>query len=367
MDLIKNFFLNLILVFNQDTLGISLANILVILFFLIFALIIRGVIAKLLVKKIKRLVSKTVNDIDDKLFDSLLPPLKLLPMVVVFLSITLYFEIDSTLGLYFKKINNTLSTVFVFWIIHQSLDLFSNIFKKLENLLSKALVLWIVKSIKYLIIFLGIVAVLEVWGIKIGPVIAGLGLFGVAVALGAQDLFKNLISGIMILMEKRFQIGDVINVLGHTEGTVEQIGFRSTLIRKFDSTPITIPNYLFAESPILNYSNRFKRRINWIIGLEYNSTLDQIKNFTVIINEYIKKNKNFVVDENYKSFVRLDKFNDSSIDILIYCFTSTNDWDKFLETKEELASKIKNVVEELGLNFAFPSISIYNEKAGQNS
>ena len=155
--------------------------------------------------------------------------------------------------------------------------------------------------------------------------------------------------------------------MGHTEGTVEQIGFRSTLIRKFDSTPITIPNYLFAESPILNYSNRFKRRINWIIGLEYNSTLDQIKNFTVIINEYIKKNKNFVVDENYKSFVRLDKFNDSSIDILIYCFTSTNDWDKFLETKEELASKIKNVVEELGLNFAFTSISIYNEKAGQNS
>ena len=187
-----------------------------------------------------------------------------------------------------------------------------------------------------------------------------------AVALGAQDLFKNLISGIMILMEKRFQIGDVINVLGHTEGTVEQIGFRSTLIRKFDQHQLQYLT-ICLRSLNIKLSNRFKRRINWIIGLEYNSTLDQIKNFTVIINEYIKKNKNFVVDENYKSFVRLDKFNDSSIDILIYCFTSTNDWDKFLETKEELASKIKNVVEELGLNFAFPSISIYNEKAGQNS
>ena len=93
-------------------------------------------------------------------------------------------------------------------------------------------------SIRYLIIFLGIVAVLEIWGIKIGPVIAGLGLLGVAVALGAQDLFKNLISGIIVLLEKRFKIGDVINVPGHTEGTVEQIGFRSTLIRMFDSTPI---------------------------------------------------------------------------------------------------------------------------------
>ena len=210
--------------------------------------------------------------------------------------------------------------------------------------------------------FLGSVAVLEVWGIKIGPVIAGLGLFGVAVALGAQDLFKNLISGIMILLEKRFHIGDVINVPGHTEGTVEHIGFRSTLIRKFDSTPITIPNYIFAEAPILNYTNRTNRRINWIIGLEYNSKLEQIKNFTNAVDSYIKESNDFIVNQNFKSFVRLDKFNDSSIDILVYCFTSTNDWDEFLEIKERLAINIKNFTENEGLNFAFPSRSIYIEK-----
>ena len=229
-------------------------------------------------------------------------------------------------------------------------------------MLSKALVLWIVRSLRYLVIFLGIVATLETWGIKIGPVIAGLGLFGVAVALGAQDLFKNLISGIMILLEKRFHIGDVISVPGHTEGTVEHIGFRSTLIRKFDSTPITIPNYIFAEAPILNYSNRKNRRINWLIGLEYNSTLDQIKSLTDHISNYIKDSQDFIVNDNFKSFVRLDKFNDSSIDILIYCFTSTNDWDKYLEIKEKLAMTIKQKVEDLGLNFAFPSQSIYIEK-----
>ena len=222
--------------------------------------------------------------------------------------------------------------------------------------------MWVVRSLKYLIIFLGIVAVLEVWGIKIGPVIAGLGLFGVAVALGAQDLFKNLISGIMILLEKRFHIGDVINVPGHTEGTVEHIGFRSTLIRKFDSTPITIPNYIFAEAPILNYTNRTNRRINWIVGLEYSSTLDQIKNLTEFLRNYLIQSEDFTVNENYKAFVRLDKFNDSSIDILIYCFTSTNDWEKFLEIKEKLAMEIKRKVEELNLNFAFPSQSIYIEK-----
>ena len=362
MEIFQNFYEQIKSVINDGVFGINLIDIGVILFAIICSLLLRGVFANILVSRVKLLVLKTGNKIDDNLFDALLPPFKLLPIVLVFLAITLYFDVQSTLGLYFQKINKTLSTVFVFWLIHQALIPFSIIFKQLEKLLTKALVQWIISSLKYLVIFLGIVAVLDVWGIKIGPVIAGLGLFGVAVALGAQDLFKNLISGIMILLEKRFHIGDVINVPGHTEGTVEHIGFRSTLIRKFDSTPISIPNYIFAEAPILNYSSRTNRRINWIIGLEYNSTVDQIKKLTDFISNYINTSDDFIVNQDYQTFVRLDKFNDSSIDILVYCFTSTNDWSTFLEIKENLAINIKSKVEEIGLNFAFPSSSIYIEK-----
>ena len=362
MQIFENFFFNISSVVDNGVFGISLSDLFVILISIIFALLIRSIFAKIIVSKLKRVVKKTTTEVDDSLYDALIPPFKLLPVVLAFLIVTLYFQIDSTLGLYFQKINNTLATIFVFWLIHQALIPFSNIFSKLEKVLTKALVLWIVRSLKYLIIFLGIVAVLEVWGIKIGPVIAGLGLFGVAVALGAQDLFKNLISGIMILLEKRFHLGDVISVPGHVEGVIEHIGFRSTLIRKFDTTPISIPNYIFAEAPILNYTNRTNRRINWIIGIEYSSTLDQIKNFTNSIKNYIENNKDFIVNENFKAFVRLDKFNDSSIDILVYCFTNTNDWDEFLKIKERLAINIKNFTENEGLNFAFPSRSIYIEK-----
>ena len=91
--------------------------------------------------------------------------------------------------------------------------------------------------------------------------------------LGAQDLFKNLISGIMILMEKRFTVGDVILVSGEVEGVVEQIGFRSTLVRRFDSTPVMVPNYKFAEQSVTNYTRRHHRRIRWLIGLEYRTTI----------------------------------------------------------------------------------------------
>jgi len=348
-------------ILNIKLLDLSLGFYILFVLSFLFIFLINQFFAKIIVSKIAKIVRKTGTKIDDQLFDSLIPPLKFLPIVILFYILNIFLNENFVLISYLEKINITLTSIFIFWFLYRSLIPLSIFFKKLENILSKALVSWIVNSISYLIIFLGIVAILETWGIKIGPIIAGLGLLGVAVALGAQDLFKNLISGIMILMEKRFHIGDVINLPGHTEGTVEHIGFRSTLIRKFDSTPISIPNYIFAEAPLLNYSNRTNRRINWIVGLEYNSKLEQIKNFTDNISMYIENSEDFIVNENFKSFVRLDKFNDSSIDILIYCFTSTNDWESFLKIKENLAIKIKQEVENLNLGFAFPSQSIYIE------
>ena len=164
----------------------------------------------------------------------------------------------------------------IFWSIHQIVEPVSFLVKQIENLLSKDLLNWILKAFK-IIIFIQITSsVLELWGIKIGPIIAGLGLFGVAVALGAQDLFKNLISGILVLVEKRFKVGDWIYVEGIIEGVVERIGFRSTVIRKFDKFLAIIPNFQFAEKAVVNNSETTNRRIDWLIGLEYRSTADQL-------------------------------------------------------------------------------------------
>ena len=168
MSLINKFYTQIKNVLEEGVFGVSLYDLSIILFAILFALFIRGIFAKLIVLKLKKIIRKTSNNLDDKLFDALIPPFRLLPIVLVFLAITLYFDIQSTLGLYLQKINNTLSTIFVFWLIHQTLVPLSNFFHKLETVLTKALVLWIVRSLKYLIIFLGIVAVLEVWGIKIG-------------------------------------------------------------------------------------------------------------------------------------------------------------------------------------------------------
>ena len=362
MEIINKFQDLISTTFKAGSFGLSFVEIITILSVFVISLIIRSAFAKIIVSKIKRIVKKTGNNVDDQLFNALISPLKLLPVIFVFIFISLYIKIDSQLGFYFEKINRTLATIFVFWFIHQALLPLSQAFQKLEEHLSKALVIWLTRSLKYLIIFLGIVAVLEIWGIKIGPVIAGLGLFGVAVALGAQDFFKNLISGILIIMEKRFQLGDVIEVPGHAIGTVEHIGFRSTLIRQFDTTSISLPNYMFSDSAILNYSQRKYRRINWIVGLTYDTATENLKKICHLIEDHIRNNKDFIVNDEYQVFVRIEKFNDSSIDILIIAYTKTNDWQEYLEIKEKLALTIKNIVENNQSSFAFPSTSIYVEK-----
>lgn len=198
------------------------------------------------------------------------------------------------------------------------------------------------------------------WGIKIGPIIAGLGLFGVAVALGAQDLFKNLISGILVLVEKRFKIGDWILVEGIIEGIVEKIGFRSTVIRKFDKSLAIIPNFQFAENAVINVSQTTNWLISWFITLQYDTTVDQLKTIRNQIEEHINQNKDF--DISIGVAVRVDKFSDSSIDMYVRCFSKTNEWEEWLSVKEKLALEIKQIVEKNGASFAFPSQSIYVEK-----
>ena len=213
-----------------------------------------------------------------------------------------------------------------------------------------------------MILILGLAAVLEIWGIKIGPVIAGLGLFGVAVALGAQDLFKNLISGILVLVERRFQVGDWIYVEDVIEGTVESIGFRSTVVRRFDKSLATIPNFQFAENAVINNTQITNRRISWVIGLEYRTTSEQLNNIKKEILNYIKSDKDFKTSDDVLLSVKIDQFAASSIDIKLICFTKTSNFKEWLNIKDKLAVEIKNIVERNKASFAFPSTSIYVEK-----
>ena len=341
--------------------GINVSEIVIgLLIFLLFY-VLRRLFARFLINKLSKIVLKSANKLDDTIIDVIEGPLKFLPVVIGFFIASSYIDFSIQIQNFIDLINRSLITIFIFWLLHQLVIPFSFVITKFEEKLSKPLVDWTLRGLKILIFILGVVAILELWGIKVGPVIAGLGLFGVAVALGAQDLFKNLISGIMILMERRFTIGDVIFVSGEVEGVVEQIGFRSTLVRRFDSTPVMVPNYKFAEQSVTNHTRRHHRRIRWLIGLEYRTTINQLQKIRDELTKLIENDNDYAKNENTSYFVRIDSFSDSSIDMLVQTFTVTNDWGEYLKIKEKLAVKIIEIVESNKAGFAFPSQSIYVE------
>ena len=360
MGIFETFSALFVEVWKKGILGVDIFQILIGLGIFLIFLLFRGFISKIIINRLKKIAKKTTNKLDDTFVQAMEGPARFFPIVIGFFIASYYLDFSPESQSFIDNVNKSLITILIFWLIHQFIQPVSYLLGGLEKLLTKELIGWIVKAFKILIIILGAAAVLELWGIKIGPIIAGLGLFGVAVALGAQDLFKNLISGILVLVEKRFKVGDWILVENIIEGIVERIGFRSTVVRKFDRSAAIIPNFQFAENAVINVSQTTNWIISWIINLQYDSTVDQLKTITNEIEDYIKKNEDYKPELGYA--VRVDKFADSSIDMYVRCFTKTDDWDEWLAVKERLAIQIKQIVEKNGASFAFPSQSIYVEK-----
>ena len=360
MDVLNNFKSLFLSVWEKGILGIDFFQILIGLGIFLLFLIFRGLISRLIIKKLEIISKRTTNKLDDTFVKSMMGPARFLPIVLGVFFASYYMSFSDDMRDFVDNLNRTLITILIFWIIHQIIEPISYILSGLDKILTRELIGWIIKSLKILIFILGAAAVLELWGIKIGPIIAGLGLFGVAVALGAQDLFKNLISGILVLVEKRFRMGDWIRVDGIIEGVVEKIGFRSTVIRKFDKSLAIIPNFQFAENAVINVSQTTNWLISWIITLQYDTTVDQLKTIRNQIEEHINKSEDF--DQSIGVAVRVDKFADSSIDMYVRCFSKTNSWNEWLKVKENLALSIKQIVETNKASFAFPSQSIYVEK-----
>ncbi len=220
---------------------------------------------------------------------------------------------------------------------------------------------WLIRLGKAIVGVLGAAAVLKVWDIDLGPALTGMGVLGAGVALAAQDLFRNLIAGFTNMSERRFQVGEWIKVEGIVEGIVERAEFRSTLIRRFDMAAVQVPNADLANSVMTNFSRMPHRRIYWKIGVVYSATEAQLEKIRDEIEKFIIESDDFLPPDEATCFVRVDSFGESSIDLLVYCFTKSPTYADFLDAKERLVLKIKNVVEHAGASFAFPSRSIYVE------
>lgn len=349
-------------VWENGVYGIDIAQIVVAISIFVAFLIFRGVFTKLVLERLRGWAGKTETRMDDKIVEALIPPIRFIPIIM-----GLFFALESVdlpegVGNFIDTVIRSLIAFTLFWGLYRALTPIGHLLSGLRRMLSNTLVDWLFKVLKVLTIFLGAAVILELWGIEIGPLLAGLGLFGAAIALGAQDVFKNLIGGLTIIAEKRFHPGDWIKVDGIVEGTVEKVGFRSTMVRRFDKAPVHVPNSQLADVAVTNFSRMTYRRIYWLIGVEYKTTKEQLETVVNDLRDYIMNNDDFVKEQGLATFVHVDSFNSSSIDIMLYCFTHTKVWGEWLAIKEKLAYKVKEIVEEkAGTGFAFPSRTIYVE------
>lgn len=212
--------------------------------------------------------------------------------------------------------------------------------------------------LKAITVCFAIVMVISELGFNINGLLTGLGVGGLAVSLATQDTLKNLVSGFVIIFDKPFDVGDLIET-SDFKGTVEDITMRSTRIRKLDDSVIIVPNSVLSDSLITNYARLTRKLVEFKVGLLYSTPEKDLKSCEKDIKEYLLNNE--LVDSQTVR-VRFSEFEDSSINILIRCYINTTDIEIYYSFIEELNFKIKNIVEKYNTDFAFPTRSIFIEK-----
>jgi len=353
-----NYLHKLIDFLNIQILSLPLYKIFIAFFMLFLFLVFRKAFTVYILKFFKMLTRKTKTDIDDKIFKAVKEPLKFLFIIGGIYFFCYFLEIEGEVLIHIIK---GLLIFDVFWALFNTINVFED---KVYHFIgkygraSREMASFIIKITKVLIISLGVISLLQEFGINVTGFLASLGLGGLAFALAAKDTAANIFGGIAILTDNIFKIGEWVKI-GNAEGTVEDIGMRTTKIRAFDKRLIIVPNAVIANSNVENFSRREKRRVVMRIGLTYNTPVDVIKEIVEEIRNMLLNHPEIAKDESL--LIYFDEYEDSSLSIFCYFFTNTAVWKEYLRIKEDINLKIKEIIEKYPTDFAFPSNSIYFE------
>ena len=364
LDIVSAFVRPVADIWQTDVLGLRVGTVVAAVLVLAACLLLRGVFTRVVVRRLARWAERTESRLDDEAVAALEPPLRFLPLVIGLFLAKAILPFAGLAERIADDLLRSLAVFVLFWALYRLAEPLRGLAARVEEKIGAEVVDWTVRGLKIAFVAIGAITVLEIWGIEVAPILAGLGLIGVAVALGAQDLFRNLIAGLLIIGERRLAHGEWIKIDGGVEGTVEAIGFRSTRVRQFDKAPIYVPNSKLSDTAVVNYTRMTHRRIYWMIGVEYRTTVEQLRRIRDGIETFLLEDDAFAQPPEVPTFVRIDRFSDSSIDIMVYCFTVTTSWGEWLAIKERLAYRIKAIVGEAGSDFAFPSRTLYVESGG---
>ncbi len=346
--------------------GATMYNLLAALAILLISLIVRRVVAHLLASRLKQLTDRLDTELDQKFFEAVEAPLSNLILFIgvkiAGFAISLPTRDPFDLRTIFYRLVDSILIVLFAWLAIRGINVLQQFLGKLaeltESKLYDQLVPLMAKSLKLLAGAIAAIMVIQRLGYDVKALMGAFAIGGLAISLAAQDTLKNFFGSVFIFLDRPFQIGDWITA-GDVDGTVEEVGFRSTKVRTFANSLVIVPNSRMADSAVENHSRMFKRRIKAMIGVTYSTSADQMERLVQgierILIEHPGIRKDFYL-------VKFHEFADSSLGVFLYCFTVTTNWAEHLQVRQEVFLSIMRLVESLGLSFAFPSRSLYIEK-----
>ncbi|KYG70349.1 hypothetical protein AZI85_14555 [Bdellovibrio bacteriovorus] len=268
-------------------------------------------------------------------------------------------ELSGKFGTYYDHVLRGLVALYLIRVIYYAVDAITRVFMdvaaKTESTYDDQLVPFASRAMKVVVVVLGILIALQSFGLNVMSLLAGLGLGGLALALAAQDTAANLFGSITILVDHPFKIGDWVKVKD-MEGTVEEIGFRSTRIRTFYNSVITIPNAMMAKETIDNMGVRPARRIRQILGLAYETPPEKIEQFCDHVRYLLTQHKEVNPETVTVAF---NNYNASSLDVLVNFHINVATGADELKLQQQIFIEILKIAAQIKVDFAYPTQTVY--------
>lgn len=319
--------------------------------------------AALLIKIAKPAAGRTKTRFDDLAFDLIAPPLRWIAAVVLFSFAAELLQLPDEAEVNLAHIEKLLLLLFSTWFVFRLVDALGKWaydYLANRNMASATGILPMARrGVKVAVGLLVFLSILQNFGVNVTALLAGLGVGGLAIALAGQKTFENLFGGISVILDQPVRVGDFCK-FGDQFGTLEYIGLRSTRVRTLDRTIVTIPNADFAEMNLENFSQRDKIWLYTTIGVRYETTPDQLRYLLVELRKILYAHPK--VDPE-PARVRFVKFNAYSLDLEVFAYVQTSDWNEFLGIREDIYLRMMNVIEQSGTEIAFPSQTTYLEPA----
>ncbi len=350
---------------NNEVLGITIGQYATALGIVLVAYVAKKLFAYLFIKVLLPLAQKSKKQLDDRFLACLQKPAEFLIFLVGLFIATEVLQLPSDPFDFVKLATAILKALVIFdiaWFLFNMVDMIDHYIAKwasrTKSTLDDHLAPLLRKSLRIFIVIMACLTAIQTFGYPVTGIIASLGIGGLAFALAAKDTVSNIFGSLMIIFDRPFQVGDWIKA-GDLEGTVEEVGFRSTKIRTFAKTLIAVPNNIIANMALDNFSRMPKRRIRLTVGVSYDATPTQMREAVSRIRELLKTHP--AIDQEF-FLVNFTDFGASSLDIMVYCFTTTTVWGEYLDAREDVCLKIMDTLAELGLEIAFPSTTVYLRK-----